>query len=429
MRLLRVFTLVFTMIFLATGHAGAAFLSDASESVTLTVYNQGFVLIKEVREIELKRGLNTVTIRGVSPFTDPTSIHIRPLSSKDKFRVIEQSLDISTGKQGSASLTWLVESDTRARFKVELTYLSGGMGWSADYIAVMDHEGKTMDISSWVSLANESGIEYEDALLKLVAGDVHKKRLGAGGVKRLLAKRKARSVDSLEEDFSAPQAFRERGFFEYHIYELNRPMTLAPGDLKQVNFISAQRVPFKKKYLYDGFQRLPRYGYGNDWSYRMDPAFMASSQSKVRVLIEVKNTEKGSIGKALAGGVVQLYKKFPDGQEEFIGEDSIDHTPVGAAIELYAGNATELIGKRKQMDFKVIESNHIAEEVFEIELKNHKKKDVVVIVRERLREAQQWSIKEKNHAYEKKDARTIEFKVKVPAKGSSMVRYKVRYEW
>ena len=188
-------------------------------------------------------------------------------------------------------------------------------------------------------------------------------------------------------------------------------------------------MKIKKHYVYDGFKRSQQYRHNNLNYNRTQPGFMATSQNKVWVIIDFKNSTKNNLGIPLPKGRIRLYMQDEDGAKEFVGEDTLDHTPKDEMVGIYAGNAFDIIGERKQTNFKLDNNKHTAEETFEITLRNHKKEEVVVIVKEHLYRWLQWKITGKTHPIEKKDSKTAEFKIKVPANGQSKVAYTVKYTW
>jgi hypothetical protein len=319
------------------------------------------------------------------------------------------------------TLLWRLWTDNAGKHECEFSYLTGGMRWEADYNAVAPEQGDTFDIIGWVTLENMSGKDFEQASVKLMAGDVA--RAQPEETARLYAARSA-----LDAATPAP-AVTERAFEEYHLYTLPRPTTVLDREIKQVEFVRAVNVPARRIYVYDGFKRDERY---RGWSYesiRREASYGVESNPKVWVMLEFQNSEKSHLGLPLPKGQVKVYRRDVDGRNEFIGEDQIDHTPKDETVRLYTGNAFDVVGERRQTNFKLDSNNHWADESFEIKVRNHKKEEVEVRVVEHLYRWITWEITGETMEHIKTDARTIEFRPKVPADGQVIINYTVHYTW
>ena len=319
------------------------------------------------------------------------------------------------------TLLWGLWTETAGKHDVEFSYLTGGMRWEANYNAVAPEKGDMFDIIGWVTLENMSGKDFENASVKLMAGDVARARpegemlVGAAGMER---------ASNLQ-----PEAVTERSFEEYHLYTLPRPTTVLDREIKQVEFVRASRVPAKRIYVYDGFQLDQRYRGWDYQSIRTRPEYGRQSNPKVWVMLEFQNSEKSRLGMPLPKGKVKIYRRDVDGRNEFIGEDRIDHTPKDETVRLYTGNAFDLVGERRQTDFRLDSSGHWADESFEIKVRNHKKEEVDVRLVEHMYRWIQWKIKATSMPYRKTDARTIEFRPRVPPGGEVVITYTVHYSW
>jgi hypothetical protein len=233
---------------------------------------------------------------------------------------------------------------------------------------------------------------------------------------------KAMRAEAMVDDAAA--GFAEKSFSEYHLYTLGRTTTLGNNETKQIELLSAGRVPVKKVYRYDGAGIS--YWWGEGYS---DQAYGASTGNpKVDVVLEVENAEKAGLGMPLPAGKIRIYKRDDDGSQEFLGEDSIGHTPKDETVKVKMGTAFDVKGERKQTEFSNPKSNQILE-TFEITLKNHKKQEVTVLVTEHLYRWSNWKITASSVPFQKQDARTVEFPVKVPADGKTVVTYTVNYWW
>ena len=318
------------------------------------------------------------------------------------------------------TLLWLLWTKNSGKHDTEFSYLTGGLRWEATYNAVAPEQGDVFDLIGWVTLENMSGKDFENAAVKLMAGDVA--RVQPERYRAVLS-------GAMEEPASQPQAVSERAFEEYHLYTLPRPVTLLDREIKQVEFIRAANVPAKRIYVYDGFKIDERYRYYSYYDRRQEPQYGTLCNPKVWVMLEFKNSKESNLGMALPKGKVKLYRRDIDGRNEFIGEDEIDHTPKDETVMLYTGNAFDIVGERRQTNFKINTSQNWMDESFEIKLRNHKKDEVEVRVIEHLYRWITWDITAKSMDFSKKDARTIEFHKKIPADGETVITYTVHYTW
>ncbi|MEJ2726483.1 MAG: hypothetical protein P8175_17960 [Deltaproteobacteria bacterium] len=453
------------------------------EGVALTVYNQNFGVVREKRSVEVKEKLGWIRFADVASKIDGTSVQFKSLTdpeasvleqnyeydlvSADKLleKYIDRTVKILT-KDGSRyggellsfdanqlvirqsgqageivmvqrgnnvkdiqfgrlpeglitkpTLVWKLETEKPGRQLVEVTYQTEGLNWRADYNAVLNPDDTRLDLGGWVTLENRSGAAYKEARLKLIAGDVrraHKARPMPARA-RVLAMEKA-----------AAPGFEEKAFFEYHLYTLQRPTTVAHNQIKQIELLKASRVPVEKIFLYEGAPQYRFYG-----GLQTQAGYGAEqSNKKVNVLIEFTNSKENNMGMALPKGKVRLYKlDAEDAALEFIGEDEIDHTPRDERVKLHVGDAFDIVGERKRTDFRVDTGRKTMTESFEIRVRNHKDKAVEVLVKEVLYRWSNWEITQTSHRYEKYDAQTIHFPVQVAGQGEKVITYTVRYTW
>jgi hypothetical protein len=320
------------------------------------------------------------------------------------------------------TLLWRLWADKAGKHDTEFSYLTGGMRWEANYNAVAPEKGDTFDIIGWVTLENMSGKDFENASVKLMAGDVARAQPDG------YAKEELRSFDSVSGLGGQP-AVTERAFEEYHLYTLSRPTTVLDREIKQVEFVRAANVPARRIYVYDGFKVDERYRGWNYDSIRREASYGTESNPKVWVMLEFKNSESAHLGMPLPKGKVKVYRRDVDGRNEFIGEDRIDHTPKDETVRLYTGNAFDIVGERRQTNFKLDTNNHWADESFEIKVRNHKQEAVEVRIVEHLYRWFQWEITGSTMDYRKTDARTVEFRPNVSADGQAVISYTVHYTW
>ncbi len=485
----------------------------ASAQTQLTVYNQNFAAVKELRTLSLSKGESEYRMTDITAHLEPESVILRAIRRPDAIQIIEQNYEsdplseglllrksegkvldfevtlpqtgekkiikgkilrsgyvphasafqrygeqyaysqrIYSSPQGGGqpivevdgkiqfglpgkpifdaldpkaflkpTLLWRLWSAEAGSQEIEFSYLTGGMRWEANYNAVAPEKGDTFDIIGWVTLENMSGKDFENANVKLMAGDVA--RIQPPGV--AVAAGYAR--DEMER--AAGPAVTERAFEEYHLYTLERPTTVLDREIKQVEFVRASNVPAERIYVYDGFKVDPRYRGWDYSSIRTRAEYGTISNPKVWVMLEFENSEKSHLGMPLPKGKVKVYRRDVDGRNEFIGEDQIDHTPKDETVRLYTGNAFDIVGERRQTNFRLDSSGHWADESFEIKVRNHKQEPVQVRVVEHMYRWIQWDVTSKSMDFNKTDARTIEFRPTIAPGGEGTIFYTVHYTW
>jgi len=449
---------------------------------------QGFGVVKEIRALDLPEGITRFRFSDVAAKLDPTTVKFRSLTDPQGTTILEQNFEYdlvtpqrlmdkyidhkiafepSPGEKGKPiegillsnlggrmirlgdgtvhintpgnivlpslpgglipkpTLEWQIRSPKAGPQKVEVAYQTEGLSWESAYTAVLGPDDKTMDLSAWVTVANRSGATYRDARLKLVAGDVHRIEPPRAGQAR--ARYFLLDAAAPEE----PRGFEEKAFFEYHLYTLGRHSTIADNSIKQIEmFEPVSGVPVEKVFVYYGSAGiLPAFrSFGADPN--RDRSFGTPCNTDVDIYLKFKNEKERHLGMPLPAGRVRLFKHDPaDKQMELIGEDWIDHTPKDEEILLRLGSAFDLRGERKQTNFRVDERARWMRESFEITLRNHKKEEVRVIVKENLYRWTTWEIEQPSRPFEKKDARTIHFTVMVPPNGEQRLTYTALYRW
>ncbi len=444
---------VIPMMFLAS----AAFSSD---QVSVTVYNDHLGLIRMVQPGSvIKEGASQMRLTDVASQIDPTSVHFKSLTAPDKLTILEQNYEYDLvdsnkvlqkyidqtiliytnegkqfeGKLLSASdnivlekkdggiqtvsksavqnidfpklplglitrptLVWKLLAEKGGLHDLEISYLTNGMDWHAEYTAVLDKDDKKADLSAWVSIANNSGATYEDAKIKLVAGHLHR----ASDDRPIRLEKGKMFATSME----AADQFEEKVFFEYHLYTLNRQATLKNSQNKQITLFPTATAPVKKIY---------------EFASQTDP-------KRVNVIAEFSNSKADGLGMALPAGKVRMYKQDSDKAQEFVGEDWIEHTPKDEKVRLRVGHAFDLTGEWHEKDMKQL-SQKAQQRTYEIRLRNHKDSDVEILVSEKL--WGDWKITSSNFPHIKKDSATAEFTVPVKKKSETVLDYTVTILW
>ena len=321
-------------------------------------------------------------------------------------------------------LEWLLSSDKPGKFPAEFSYVTGGMTWQADYNIVAPERGDLVDIVGWVTMDNQTGKTFENARIKLMAGDVNKIQTGAMN---------GRSFSQMALVSAGPVAgppVTEKTFDEYHLYTLERTTTLRDRETKQVEFIRAAGVGTMQIYIYDGVKiDANRYNGWNWDNIRNDHSYGTESNSKIWVMREFRNSDANHLGMPLPKGRVRFYRRNDDGQIEFTGENTIEHTPHDETVRIYTGNAFDLAGERRRTDYIVDTNKRTAIESFEIKVRNHKKEPVDLRVVEHLYRAVNWDIASSSTEYKKTDSHTIEFPVKVAPNEEKTITYTAHYSW
>ena len=321
------------------------------------------------------------------------------------------------------TLVWDIQSRKAGEQKVRLSYQTGGVTWWADYNLTFTPGANAnsgfVDVGAWVSIINESGASYQDARLKLIAGDV--RRVQPPAAPRALAMSGARRSADAEEG-----GFEEKSFFEYHLYTLGRRVSLPDNSTKQMELIeAAKHVPARKTLLYVG-QAGAYYGGGLN----TERSYGSGSNGKIDVYLEFRNEEKSGLGIPLPRGLMRVSQLDPaDHGLEFIGEDVIDHTPKNERVLVKLGSSFDVVGERRQVAFSLDSKAKWMEEEIEIKVRNHKTEPVDVLVKETLFRWTNWTVKSSTATYEKADARNIYFPVTVAPDGEQTIRYRVRYTW
>lgn len=300
------------------------------------------------------------------------------------------------------TLVWQVDATGAGERRLEAAYLTGGMGWRADYVLAVDAAEETAGLQGWVTIDNQSGGAYHDALLKLVAGDVHRAPEQDRGIMEM-------QVKAMRQ---APAAMQEEAFFEYHLYTLPRPTNLKQNQTKQVQLLDAPQVGLGKEYVLRG-----------GGAYFRGPWRTADPREKVQVFLKFKNAQTVGLGLPLPKGIVRVYKRDKAGSPQFIGEDRIDHTPKDEEIRLELGHAFDLAAERRQTDFSRVADN-VFESAYEIKLRNHK--DVPATVRVIEPVGGDWTMLQNSHPFKKTAAFEAEFQVPVAPGQEAVLSYRVR---
>jgi hypothetical protein len=458
----------------------------------LTIYNQNFAVVRDTVPLDLQSGVNTVRYAGATAQVEPDSVILRDPEGKHSLQILEQNyrndpvsqellLSLFEGKTidfenlrmkdntqareiipgkiirsgyvpgGSPeqpiievngklqfslpgeprfpdlgddtvlkpAFNWLLQSDKPGKFVAEVGYVTGGFDWSASYNLVSPEKGDLVDLVGWITMNNQSGKTFENAKIKLMAGDVNKIQ-----PRQLTMLSASRTINAAMSAGMAP-AVTEKAFDEFHLYSIARPTTLHDRETKQVEFVHAEKMFAPTIYVYDGSSDYRFYGGLNT-----QQGYGQSGNKKILVQREFVNAETNQLGIALPAGKLRFYRRDADSQLQFVGENNIDHTPRNETVRVTTGNSFDLVGERKQTDFRVDTGDKWIDESFEIKLRN-RKKDAPVEIRvvEHLYRWSNWEITKKSDDFVKKDSQTIEFRIPVKPDEERTVTYSVHYSW
>jgi hypothetical protein len=307
------------------------------------------------------------------------------------------------------TLLWTLQNTGAARHRVEASYLTGNLSWSADYVLNVAKDEASADLDGWVTLVNHSGTAFKNASLQLVAGDLHRV-MEQNGMDEL------RAMKSMTAAANAPAPFQQESFSEYHLYSLNRRTSIFDQESKQISLLNASRFPIRKVYVVNG-----QYYY-----YRQAAQPGAPVKDPVQVFYKFKNEEKSGLGMPLPAGTIRVYQQDSRGGSLFAGEDHIEHTPKDEQISLHIGNAFDIVAERKQTDYKKL-SDRLYEFEYEITLRNHKDLPISVEVNEPI--GGDWEMVSSTYKFTKTAAFAAQFDVPVDKDGTSVLKYRVRVRY
>ncbi|MCH8273456.1 MAG: hypothetical protein IH851_01535 [Armatimonadetes bacterium] len=323
-------------------------------------------------------------------------------------------LEIPEGLISKPTLMWNLLAGRSGAYDIELAYLTNQIGWSADYVLTLNEDDTMADLNGWVTINNKSGATYENASLKLIAGDVRRvqprARGGFGGGR-------------LEMAAAADLGFAEETLFEYHLYTLQRPATVRNNETKQISLLSASDVAVEKELIFEGQRSMWR---SRGVSYRPGQGYATDLNVKINVIIVLRNSKENNLGIPLPKGKVRVYKRDSAGQVQMLGEDQIDHTSREEKLRLWIGNAFDVVGERKRLSFRKI-SNTVVQEAFEIKVRNRKTKSVAVRVIEH--GWGDWEILSETMPGKKLDSNTFEYAITLQPDEEKVITYTIQTRW
>ncbi len=430
------------------------------QSINLTIYNGASSLVHDRRRITLGKGVNDVAWRDVSGQLDATTAILddvtspgattvreqnfnfdllRPAALLDKFVgqrvtivhdkpvagrpssesavlladnegvVLKYADRIETGLYDShivfpsipenlrdrPTLTLQLDAAKAGAQELDLSYLTSGLGWRADYVGTVSPDEKRMDVSGLVTLTNTTGTSYPNARLQLVAGNVNAVAPQAAMLRQI-------------GRIAAAPAFQQENFFEYHLYTLDRPTTVANAQTKQVALLAAKSVPVRKTLELRG----------SDVYYRNKNADLGA---KLPIAVYIGFSNKGGdLGIPLPGGIFRLYKTDTRGLAQFLGSDLIPHTPRDQDVRLHLGDSFDVTANKKQTDF-VGRGNCTFDSSYDVAVSNAKDDPQDVLVVEPFPGT--WSITTENVPHVKTSSATATWTLHVPARKTTTLTY------
>ncbi len=457
----------------------AAIVTAGPTATELTVYNQGFALVKETRTMDLRSGRQLVNVEDVAERIEPNSVAIKSLSAPGSFTILEQNyqydligvtailnkavghkitlhrvlpngdretirgtllsspangmvvqaddgrillnpsgeITVDSMPEGLISkptLVWDLESSKAGSNTIELSYLTQGIGWTCDYVMALEKDGATGDFKGWVRLDNQSGANFANSTLKLLAGDVQRVQPNQMG--------RSRGGYDAAPMAAAKESFAEEQFADYHLYTLQRPATVKNNEAKQVSLLEAFGVPVRKKLILD-----PMRSYGG---WRPQEGEVGTGAMKPQIRIEFKNDQASRMGMPLPQGTVKVFQRDKSGSLQLLGEDAIAHTPKDEMISLVVGRAFDVLGERKRTKFDYVRDGKTirgANETFVIELRNRKDTPDSVTCIERF--WGDYKVTNPSMAYKQLDSNTFQFEVPLKANEVKTVTFTVESRW
>lgn len=446
--------------------------SKERSQVGLTIYNDNLVLVREQRTLTLPTGVQQIAFGDVAETIRPETVHIKSLATQN-LRILEQNYrfdlitpqklmdahigkrvriyryhektgleqaidaellstaegpifrigkEITTAMPGrlayeglpsnlipQPTLVWLLDNPTRNP-SVEVSYLANGMSWKSDYVMVLNENDSRADLTGWVTLENHTGTGFQDASVKLVAGDVQQIRAEPPKGQEMMSDRM-----TMAKTASAPQ-FQEEGLLDYHLYTLQRKANVLNNEQKQIALLEAKQVNVKKILML----------YAQTYFYRSAINGPLYNNQKLGIYVTFDNKKANRLGMPLPKGIVRVYKSDASKAQQFLGEDRIDHTAEDEAIKIKLGDAFDVVADRKQLSWSSL-GNCGSESTWQIEIRNHKKTLEEVHLLEPA--GGDWEVSGQSHPYTREDAHTFKFIVKVPPKNKTVVKYKLKTRW
>src|SRR5262245_1617890 len=450
--------------------AGTTTLDDQAE-LAVTVYTSDLALVRDVRNVQIARGVSDLHFMDIAATVNPATVHFRSLSEPGRVSVLEQNYEYDLLEPDKllrkyvgrdVTLVRMREEDGGSReevVKARLLSFNNAPVWQigdeivtglhADHIRFPELPGNLYSRPTLIwSLDNGGAARHRieasylatklawnaDYVLTVARDDTSadedgwvtvtngsgtafrnaRLQLVAGELNRVRQvfsrMDAAENVMAAKAPLSPPMS--QESFSDYHLYTLDRKTTVNNNETKQVSMLDATSFPVRKRYVVDG----------QSFYYRNAQRPGSPIKDVVQVYYQFKNEAGAGLGMPMPAGTIRVYQSDSKGGTQFVGEDRIDHTPKDEVVNLKIGNAFDVVSERKQVDFK--SSGNVYEVEYEIVLRNHKTTPIVVELNEPI--GGTWRIIKTTHEYTKTDAWAAQFNAAVAAEGTTTVRYRVR---
>ncbi|ANF54536.1 DUF4139 domain-containing protein [Brevundimonas sp. M1A4_2e] len=432
------------------------------DRVSLTVYNQNIALVEDVRNLNVPAGRSRQEFPGVSASIRPETVGL----SGRGLSVVEQNFDydlLTPGKlmesavgneigivrtnPGSGAqtterarvlaanqgvvlqigdrievlrddgvptrvifdrvpqnlrprptLSVTLDAEGAGRRETTLSYLTSGLTWKADYVARFDEKAGKLDLTGWVTLTNNSGATFSNAQTRVVAGDVNLIGNQGGGYNP------RQPVRGGSVRGNGTQTGGEGALADVYVYPLPEAVTVANNQTKQVGLIDAAGVPATKRYL------------------RVINGFSTAEQPIAAEVGVIFANGSGAAARALPAGVIRVYVKDEAGEPRFIGESQVDHSPAGSEIVVTTGDAFDVTVQPRLVSSERVSRRLVdysrTRYAMEYTVRNARPEPVTVEVRQRGL-GRDTELSEQSITGEMRDARTVVWRVPVPANGET----------
>jgi len=455
------------LAFLETAFAQAL---GPDKQLSLTVYNQDLALIEHVRAVNLPAGRHRVEFKGVSARIVPQTVGfgapglelleqnfdydlLTPNKLMEKAvgqtvrivrtnpgtgaETVESAEVLSTAGgvvlrigdrievlrddgiparvifdkvpenlRASPTLSVVAQASRAVNADVSLSYLSRGLSWAADYVAVFDEKAGETSLQGWITLTNNSGTGFENARIQLIAGDINIVNNEQQWWQRY---NNSRAVPGARRAAGTESTDRAR-LADYYVYPIAQPTTLANNQTKQVSFLSAGRVRATKAY---------------EQSFYSFSSLEEPVSAEVRVRFE--NSRAAGLGEQLPSGVVRVYARDAQGQPQFVGEDRVGHTGAGSELALKIGEAFDVTVQPTLVSTRRVSARR-TEYAMQYLVRNARPEPVTVTIRQqglwRFNEVLQESVPGRRNG-----ANDLAWDVVVPANGESELRFTIQQWW
>ena len=445
---------------------------DDQTDLALTINQNNLSLIKDTRTISLRSGRNQLAFEDISALIKPETVILNSEGNDQDFKIMEQSFNYdllspkkllekyigrdvkiirqnpATGEEITLVATVLsthngsvfrignhletgmpdrilypdipenlyskptlvldLENNNAGKQTIVLHYLSSGLSWKTDYVAKINPAETQINLTAWVTLNNNSGINFNNANIKLVAGNVNQVRNTR--FKSQALSRESFAMAEASNVSSAP-------LMDYQLYSLPNRTSLLNQQAKQVTLFGHSKIPVSKKYRLTG---------GSHYYRNKFPKI--EDKQNASVSLQFNNHQSSNLGISLPQGIVRSYKADDNDQLQFVGESRINHTTVDEIVRLDLGNATNIFAEKKQTDFKILSRNANArlttESAYEITIHNTGNNNIDLDIEEPI--PGDWQVINESLSHKKMNSATAKWKIRIPAHSKQILRYKVK---